>query len=82
MAEIREIKVGNKVRCISGDIRDDMCNIPDDSRWVIGEEFIVTRISKRPWGTFLYNGVGNQNLDIKRAELVEEENSLSVAQKR
>ena len=48
---------------------DDACNIADELRWHIGDEFKVCKIEILPWGCFLYNKEG-QNLNVKRAELV------------
>ena len=62
--------VGKKVRVIKEDRMDDACNIADELRWHIGDEFKVCKIECVPWGIFLYNDKG-QNLNYKRAELIE-----------
>ena len=62
--------VGKKVRVIKEDRMDDACNIADELRWCIGDEFKVCKIECVPWGIFLYNDKG-QNLNYKRAELIE-----------
>jgi len=61
--------VGKKVRVVKEDKLDDACNIADNLRWHIGDEFIVYKIEILPWGCFLHNKEG-QNLNVKRAELV------------
>lgn len=63
------MKVGCEVMCIKEDKMDDICNIKKELRWQIGDRFIVAKIEKTPWGTFLYDDNGH-NLDIRRALII------------
>lgn len=64
-----EIKAGNRVRCVAIDPRDEYYGFPDDKRWHIGDEFIVSKVEVAPYGTFLHDGKGH-NMCITRAKLI------------
>lgn len=65
LAEVK-FSVGQVVTCFKKDRMDDICQIPDDKRWNIGDSFTIKSIDTYPWGTFLNDGLGH-NLNAVRA---------------
>jgi len=67
----KKFEKGQKVRCIKDDKMDDACNISEENRWHVGDEFIVKNIEVLPWGTFLFDEEGH-DLNANRAEIIEQ----------
>ncbi len=61
------INVGDTVVVTKNDPMDERCGTPISGRWVVGEEFVVGRISKMFDWVFFHNKLNDkQNIDSKR----------------
>lgn len=63
--------IGKTAKVFKNDLMDDRCNISEELRWKIGDEFKICKVECLPWGTFIYNDKG-QNLNSKRAKIKKE----------
>lgn len=64
-----DLIIGRTVKVIKDDYLDVKCDIADELRWHIGDDFIVRKIVIEPWGCFLRDKDAH-SLNIERAELV------------